>query len=135
MLAATFCLLLAAKIALRLLPIRYVLAWQSRPVPRSRSQEPALEACYSVRWAVLVLARHAPLRFVCFPQCLAASASLRSRGIPSKLHYGVARNGDKLETHTWLEACGETLIGGEAAQGFSTLAVYEASARPQERTG
>jgi len=31
---------------------------------------------------------------------------------------------DKLITHTWLEAGGEIVIGGEAAEGFSTLAVY-----------
>jgi len=77
-----------------------------------------------VRHAVLVVARYSPVSLVCFPQCLAASEMLRRRGIASRLHYGVARDGDKLVTHTWLEAGGEIVIGGEVAAEYSTLAVY-----------
>lgn len=124
LLAETFFLLLATRIGLRYLPIRHVIAWQSRPLVPSKPRGYSIGECQLVRWAVLVVARHAPIRFVCFPQCLAASALLRRRGIPSRLHYGVTRNGEKLETHTWLEACGEILIGGEVAREFSTLAVY-----------
>ncbi len=122
LLARTFCLLLAAKIALKVLPVRRVIAWKQRPVGQPAQVDAG--KLRRVRHAVLVVARYSPLRFVCFPQCLAASALLRSEGVESRLHYGVARAGDKLVTHTWLEAGGEILIGGEAAGDFSTLAVY-----------
>jgi len=122
LLARTFCLLLAAKCALRVLPVRRVIAWKRRAIRRPRAaREPDLRR---IRHAVLVTARYSPIRFVCFPQCLAAAALLRSRGIESRLHYGVTRSGAALVTHTWLEAGGEIVIGGEVAANYSTLAVY-----------
>ena len=118
----TFCLLLAAKLALRLLPVKKIIGWKQRAV--RRRSDATEEELLRVRHAVLVVARYSPLRFVCFPQCLAASALLRAKGIESRLHYGVARAGDKLVTHTWLEAGGQIVIGGEVAADYSTLAVY-----------
>lgn len=123
LLLRTFFLLLTAKIALHFVPVSRIIGWKTRPLrhpaPRISAQERTL-----VRWAVLVVARYSPVQFVCFPQCLAASALLRRRGISSRLHYGVTREDDKLITHTWLEAGGEIVIGGEVAPRFSTLATY-----------
>jgi len=122
LLARTFCLLLAAKCALRVFPVRRVIAWKQRAV---RSPQAGQECdLRHIRHAVLVTARYSPIRFVCFPQCLAAAALLRSRGIESRLHYGVTRFGAELVTHTWLEAGGEIVIGGEVAAEYSTLAIY-----------
>jgi Transglutaminase-like superfamily len=118
----TFCFLLAAKVALRWLPMKKIIGWKQRPL--KRRGESSEEELLRVRHAVLVVARYSPLRFVCFPQCLAASALLRAEGIESRLHYGVARPDDKLVTHTWLEAGGQIVIGGEVAADYSTLAVY-----------
>jgi hypothetical protein len=117
-----FWLLLAARLALRFLAVERIIAWKQRPMqerPDFNREELA-----RVRHAVLVVARYSPIRFVCFPQCLAASELLRSRGIPSLLHYGAARAEGKLVTHTWLEAGGEIVIGGEVAAEYSRLAVY-----------
>ena len=131
LLTRTFCLLLAAKIALQVIPVGQIIAWKQRPLaPRPLAPRPilthaqALEINNTVRWAVLVVARYSPFEFVCFPTCLAASALLRGQGIESRLHYGVTRLDRKLATHTWLEASGETVIGGEVAAHYSTLAVY-----------
>ncbi len=127
LLARAFAHLLAARLALQLLPVRRVIAWKQRPFPRTTAvSNPGVEAA-RIRHAVLTVARYSPVRFVCFPQCLAAAALLRARGIPSRLHYGVARSpnaGGKLITHTWLEAAGGIVIGGEVAADYSTLAVY-----------
>lgn len=125
LLVQTFCLLLAARLALAWVPVRRVVAWKQRPMRReSRPAQDLARDLQQVRRAVLVVSRYGPVRFVCFPQCLAASELLRARGIESRLHYGVARADDKLVTHTWLEAGGEVVIGGEVASEFSTLAVY-----------
>jgi hypothetical protein len=118
----TFCLLLAAKAALRWLPVKKIIGWKQRAV--ERQNEATEEELLRARHAVLVVARYSPVRFVCFPQCLAASALLRAKGIESRLHYGVARADDKLVTHTWLEAGGQIVIGGEVAADYSKLAVY-----------
>ena len=128
LLARAFALLLAARLALAALPVREVVAWKQRPLAsRPAPPEPAVEAT-RIRHAVLTVARHSPVRFVCFPQCLAAAALLRARSIPSRLHYGVTRSpepGGKLITHTWLEAAGQIVIGGEVAADYRTLAVYD----------
>ncbi len=118
----TFWLLLWYRMALACVPVRRVIGWKQRPPRQAVPCTP--EALLRVRHAVLTVARYAPLRFVCFPQCLAASTLLREQGISSRLHYGVARADDKLVTHTWLEAGGEIVIGGEVAGEYSTLAVY-----------
>lgn len=127
LLLRTFWLLLVAKIALATVPVKRIIGRRARPVSVIvlRDGERAARM-RDARWAVLVVARYSPVRFVCFPQCLAASALLRSAGIESRLHYGVRRAAQtaKLETHTWLEAGGEILIGGEVAPGFFTLDVY-----------
>ena len=123
LLVKTWWLLLAAKIALRLIPVKKIIAWKQRALPREVKSDAAAR-CEKVRWAVLTVARYSPVEFVCFPQCLAAAELLHTAGIPTKLHYGVKREGDKLLTHTWLEATGEIVIGGEVADQFSTLDVY-----------
>ncbi len=126
LLARAFFLLLGAKLALKYIPVRKVIAWKQRP-PAAHHAFPPAEAHQrnrTVRWAVLVVARYSPIDFVCFPRCLAASSLLRQQGIESRLHYGVARQNEKLVTHTWLEAAGEIVIGGEVAGDYSTLAVY-----------
>jgi hypothetical protein len=124
LLARAFWLLLAAKIALKTVPVSRIIAWKQRPLAATGEPSLASEYRQRVRHAVLVAARYSPVRFVCFPQCLAASALLRRKGIDSRLHYGVAREDGKLVTHTWLEAGGEIVIGGEVAAEYSTLAIY-----------
>ena len=121
-LAEAFFWMLAAKTALAWVPVARVIGWKKRGQRRDRAAD--AETLREVRHAVLVVARYSPVSMVCFPQCLAASEMLRRRGIGSLLHYGVARDGDRLVTHTWLEAGGEIVIGGEVAAAYSTLAVY-----------
>ena len=126
LLAEAFFALVAARIALRLVPVRFILAWQARPVRgmAGESNEKAERARQMVAWALEVLARRSPVAFVCFPRCLAGSLLLRARGVASRLHYGVNRQGGRLVTHTWLESGGEVLIGGDVKDGYSTLGVY-----------
>lgn len=127
LLARAFAHLLVARLALRFIPVRRVIAWKQQPVTMPSTLPSPRTDIDSIRHAVLTVARYSPVRFVCFPQCLAAAALLRARRIPSRLHYGIARSaepGGKLITHTWLEAAGQIVIGGEVAADYRTLAVY-----------
>ena len=111
--------LVVAKAALACIPVARIVGWKQREL---RRESPADRSTLrEVRRAVLVVARYWPMSFVCFPQCLAAGEMLRRRGISSRLHYGVARDGDELVTHTWLEAGGELVIGGEVAGEYSRI--------------
>jgi Transglutaminase-like superfamily len=127
LLVKAFFLMLAARIALRSIPVKKIIAWKQRPLrglPDAKTDAKTAERCAQVRWAVLVAARYSPIDFVCFPQCLAAAELLRGAGIPSRLHYGVTRENAKLMTHTWLEAADQIVIGGEVAEAYSTLDIY-----------
>lgn len=122
----TFALLLCARAVLATVPVRYIFAWKQRPLRQEFEYTPS-ELRSMVRliaWSVERVSERSPVKFVCFPQCLAAIVLLRRAGIDSRLHYGVARVGKRLVTHTWLEAGGEVLVGLEASEGFSTLNVY-----------
>ncbi len=117
--------LIVARLLLRWLPVKNILAYVARTPRQARPEEARARATLKeVRWAVLSASRHAPVEMVCFPQCLAALTMLRRRGIASRLHYGVARLEGRLETHTWLEVDGVILIGGEVAGDFSRMATY-----------
>jgi hypothetical protein len=54
---------------------------------------------------------------------------LRRRGIASVLCLGVARDGDELAAHAWLEIDAVKIVGGRAAEGFSRLAAFGGAAR------
>ena len=122
------CWLVVARVALRIVPVARILRWQQRPMKRrtSRTDAGTQELGQRVRHAVLVAVRYSPASFVCFPQCLAASALLRRHGLGSRLHYGVTRQAGRLVAHTWLESGGEVVIGGEVAEEYATLGVYGA---------
>ncbi len=124
LIAEALCWLVAARMALRVVPVARILRWQQLPLAAQRNGSGAGELERRVRHAVLVAVRYAPVEFVCFPQCLAASALLRRRGLGTRLHYGVTRQEGRLVAHTWLESGGEMVIGGEVAGGYSTLGVY-----------
>ena len=129
LIAEALCWLIAARVALRVVPVARILRWQQRPVTARLNGAGAGEPGRRVRHAVLVAVRYAPIEFVCFPQCLAASALLRRQGLGTRLHYGVTRQEGRLVAHTWLESGGEMVIGGEVAGGYSTLGVYEGGER------
>ena len=123
-LAKTFLLLLAARLALALLPVQRVLGWKASFRPAISTGNDHARDLDLVRWAIRVVVRRSPLEFVCFPQSLIAAALLHQRGIESKLYYGVTRKDGLLVMHTWLEAEGEFITGGEIAHEYSVIAIY-----------
>ena len=121
LLVEAFAALLAARLSLAVLPVRWIFRWLERPL-RGPAASPSPDAVERIRWAVLTVARYGPLSFVCFPQALAAHAMLRRRGISSIMHYGVRRSADrKLRAHTWLEVDHRMLLGGESALLFAPI--------------
>ena len=116
LLAEAFGWLLAARAALAVLPVRWLLGQRRSGAAVGNPEE--------VAWAVLAVARRSPIKFVCFPQCLAAAAMLARRGAGSRLHYGVRREQGRLKTHTWLEVGGQVVVGGEMAAQYTELAIY-----------
>jgi hypothetical protein len=120
------CMLTFFRIALSFLPMQKLTAWMSRahlaaPSLSARRQAQILRR---IEWSIDAVVRHAPLTFVCFPQCLAAYFMLRRRHIASKLFYGVTRDEDQLKAHTWVKVGDHTIAGGDVESRFTVLTTF-----------
>jgi hypothetical protein len=116
--------LVLASLAVKLVPFRRVARAASR---RGRAAGAPADAAFlrQARWAVAAWAKRVPWRAVCFQQGLALHAMLRRRGIPSVLHYGVAKDGEAgLRAHVWVTVDGRPVIGGEEAPAFACVATF-----------
>lgn len=117
-------LLLAARIAVAMLPFRRVARWLGTPVspaaliappPRERPDDQAT----IVSWAIRFAAGRLPVEAVCLPQAMAARTMLKRRGIAATLHLGVWRDHrnavktdpDAPPAHAWLDASGQRITG------------------------
>lgn len=122
LLAEALAALALASLAIALLPFRKVAAAASA---RGRREARAdAEMVRRVRGAVNGWGRRVPWKAVCFQRGLALHWMLRRRGIRSVLLYGVRQREDGLAAHVWVDVDGETVIGGEEAEGFACLASF-----------
>src|SRR5687767_6256524 len=100
----------AIRIALWLLPFRFVLAM----VERRRSPRTPNVAMERVLRAVHAVARRVP-HATCLTRALAAMVMLARHGYPSTLRLGVAKEEDRIAAHAWLESDGVTIFGNADA--------------------
>jgi len=78
-----------------------------------------------VGWAVTRAARYVPFRAVCLPQAIAAKAMLDRRGIPSAMHFGVAKNATgPIDAHAWLDAGPVEVTGFPLRSDFVEVACF-----------
>ena len=115
-----------ASAAIAVAPFSRVVAFGARPLGKA-SPLVAAETVALVRWSVEAAAARLPWRALCFQQGLALQRMLRRRGIPAQLHYGIGKRDDgAIEAHVWVAADNAIAIGGEAAEGFATVAIFPA---------
>jgi Transglutaminase-like superfamily len=115
-------MLILTRLAVRFVSPARIFAWANRP-PRRIHRFAADEASW-VAWAVESLGAKPRMNVHCLPRALAAHAMLRRRGIASRLCLGVAREGDKLAAHAWVEIGKNKIVGAAEADGFTRLAEY-----------
>ncbi len=115
-------MLVLARLAVRFVPPARVFAWANRP-PR-RIHRFAVDEASWISWAIENLGTKPWMHALCLPRALAAHAMLRRRGIASRLCIGVAREGDKLAAHAWVEIGKDKIFGGTEADGFTRLAEF-----------
>jgi Transglutaminase-like superfamily len=120
------CILFLVTLAARLVRPEKLFAWARRPPRRIRRF--ASEEIHWVSWAFETIDAKRWLRTSSASRALAAQAMLRRRGISSRLCFGVARNGQALVTHAWVEV-GQTDILGRADASRSTRLVALGEAR------
>jgi Transglutaminase-like superfamily len=115
-------MLATARLAVCWLPASRLLAWASR-APRHISRFAQDEVGW-VTWAVETIGGKPWMKALCLPRALAAQAMLRRRGIASRLCLGVARDGEALAAHAWLDLGHEIVVGGSEAPRFQRLVEF-----------
>jgi hypothetical protein len=113
-----------ASLAVKLLPFKKAIRLGSRETVPACSTNPA-DVLPDVRWAIDAATTNLPWNAVCIHRGLAAQWMLRRRGIDARLHYGLAKDDETaLRAHVWVDALGETLVGGEEAADYIRVATF-----------
>jgi hypothetical protein len=115
-------MLATAWVAVHWLPASWILRW-ARRAPR-RICRFSQDQVGWVTWSVETIGAKPWMQAVCLPRALAAQAMLRRRGIASRLCLGVAREGEALAAHAWLELEREIIVGGGEAPRFQRLVEF-----------
>ena len=113
-----------ASLAVKLLPFKKAIRLGSRASVPACSTSRA-DVLSDVRWAIDAATRNLPWNAVCIQRGLAAQWMLRRRGIDARLHYGLTNDHEKvLRAHVWVDALGETLVGGDEAGDYVRVATF-----------
>jgi len=130
---AVLCLL-AARLALILIPFPKLAGWLGTFVPpsdpraarmKSDATPEQISLAQEIGWAVTRSARWAPFRAVCLPQAMAAQFMLRRRGVASVMRFGAGRGTEKpLGAHAWLDAAGVEVTGYPVAPNYAEIACF-----------
>jgi hypothetical protein len=115
-------MLAIARLAVRFVPASRIFAWASRP-PRRISRF-AVDEIDWIFWAVECIGTKPWINALCLPSALAAHAMLRRRGIASRVCLGVARKGNELAAHAWVEVGKNKVLTGVEADRFMRLAEF-----------
>src|ERR1700730_2430119 len=111
-----------ARLAVRFIPPARILSWADRAPRRIHRFANYKERWVS--WAVESVGEKPRMNSLCLPRGLAAYAMLRRRGIASRLCLGVAREGEALSAHAWIELGQEVIVGGGEAPRFTRLVEF-----------
>jgi hypothetical protein len=116
--------LAAARLAISILPFRYLAAWLGEVGGESPLVTPAAQEqkAQQLGWAVESMANYTPWNITCLVQALAADWMLRRRGLAGTLYLGVAKDcPEPFTAHAWCRYGGRLLTGGRMQQHFQVL--------------
>ena len=118
--------LVAARLAIALLPMPWVLRRIGTPQQESGFEPQAMDAAEArrVAFAIRVISRHLPSLGSCLAQALAGHAMLRRRGISCTVCLGVARQDGRLAAHAVLRSGRVVLTGAGVQEQYTPVANY-----------
>jgi hypothetical protein len=108
----------AFDLALRLFSSKTCLTFFERNGSKRRDRGVDLQR---MAWLVDVADRHAPGRSSCLRQAAALAWLLRRRGIATSLQIGVAREGENLLAHSWLQSEKDEVFGLSDGDKYTIL--------------
>jgi len=121
-LAQAWGLFLLVELALRVVSFQRLLALCQVPrVPRRSGPTRRTPSVERLAWLVDVAGGYAPFKATCLKKTLVLSWLLRRRGIATVLRIGVAREGDEMRAHAWLDHEARPLPGDPEIAGYRPL--------------
>ena len=117
--------LLLVDVALRVVPLTWVLPWGAAANPRTSPVPPE-----RVAWLLDVARRYSPARASCLNDSIVLVRLLRAEGIDARLTVGVARGDETLRAHAWVEHRGQILFGRVDGEIYTRLVSRRATASP-----
>ena len=108
--------LLLVDVALRLVPVTWLLPRAAARISRTPSVPPE-----RIVWLLDVARRYAPARSTCLKDSIVLVRLLRAEGIDAVLNLGVARADGTLRGHAWVECHGRTIFGGVEGETYAPL--------------
>jgi hypothetical protein len=115
-------MIVLAQLAVRFISPARIFSWANRP-PR-RVNRFAVDEERWVSWAVENVAAKPWVNALCLARALAAHAMLRRRGVASRLCVGVARDGNDLLAHAWVEVGKKKIVSNVEDIRFTRLAEF-----------
>jgi hypothetical protein len=117
-----FVTIVLARLVVRFVPSARIFSWANRP-PR-RINRFAGDQINWVLWAMERVGSRPRVNALCLPRALATHAMLRRRGIASRLCLGVAREGQALIAHAWVEIGDKQVVSDPEIGRFTRLAEF-----------
>jgi len=120
------CLLLVARMVLRLLPFRHLADWFARPLRGPELRGAARRrARFEVQRAIFLAWRYLPAASTCFHRALAAHLMLRRRKVGTTLWYGANRQPSPgVRGHVWIQDGEFIIVGRDASRHCIPLACF-----------
>lgn len=108
-----------AAFAVRFWPFRWIVRSLGRSDVHAGKADPT-----AIATAVRRASRRLPWRSVCFQEGLAAHWMLRRRGVPSRFHYGLRSEAERLSAHVWVTVGNRHVIGEEESNPHAPIASF-----------
>lgn len=114
---------------IRLAPLPVLLRRMTAPVIRRAVADQTLHpddvGSVAVRVCQLPIFRTRPFPRSCLRQSLVLFRALTRMGYPARIHFGVRKDGDAVEGHSWVTLSGRPVAESGSVASFATLYSYE----------
>lgn len=77
-----------------------------------------------IKYAIKRAVKYSLWRNKCMEQAITAKRMLSKRGIDSTIYFGVRKNNEKLEAHSWLKMGDVFIVGEKQSDAYTVVSFY-----------
>jgi hypothetical protein len=105
--------------------LRRMSARATHPPRAGDALQPEVVAAVAVRVCRLPMFRMRPFPRACMRQSLVLFRALTTMGYPATIHFGVRKDGQNVEGHSWVTLYGRPLAESGSVEAFAALYSFE----------